>query len=335
MRTRSSDIHDGPQARRERLAALAAVYTEPVHDRPTRAQLGAGEPVSHFAAVTSEGSAESSYAGNGNLIVSDTTGALAEQLRQHCGEGWFAHGRVWDLDLPWHLWGNLEASYSVQIAEECVRPVPMVAVAGREGGIHLFEELVDAEAFGKAVRRHGGHASITEAPLHDRRAADRHRCRSRAPSTGRPGGRALPILARLRRASGRASPATGVGTDKEVSMIDQTGRRPKPDSPPDGSRIWVCALVTVDGIETWACQTERLALRELANACRRYWEDARYVERRLDRDPDLPRLPSDPPADDGVAVERYFDVMEKALPPECFLIAPRALVDEAAEEVVR
>jgi hypothetical protein len=99
-----------PKTRRDRLAALAVEYAEEIHDTRTRHQRAGLEPVSRFAAVTSEGSAESSYASDGNLIVADTTARLAELLRQECGEGWLAHGRVWDLDAPWHLRGNLEIS---------------------------------------------------------------------------------------------------------------------------------------------------------------------------------------------------------------------------------
>lgn len=56
--------HKEPQTRRERLQAIAGGYTEEIYDRRTRAQLGATEPVSRYAAVTTEGSPESSYAAN-------------------------------------------------------------------------------------------------------------------------------------------------------------------------------------------------------------------------------------------------------------------------------
>jgi hypothetical protein len=104
-----------PKTRRERLAATAAEYTEEIHEQRTRRQLAASEAVSRFAAVTSEGSPESTYAQNGNLIVADTVEALAELVRQECDEGWLAHGRVWDLDGPWNLWGNLAGAYLVQV----------------------------------------------------------------------------------------------------------------------------------------------------------------------------------------------------------------------------
>jgi hypothetical protein len=168
-----SDQSSEPQTRRERLVAIAAAYTEEIHEARTRSQLGAAEPVSRFASVTSEGGVESSHATNGNLIVADTPAQLAECLRQEAGEGWLAHGRAWDLDAPWHLWGNLPIAYRVQVGEEITRPVQVVSVEGREDGIHLFDDLVDAEAFQRAVRRWGGEADLAEEPVHDNHAADR------------------------------------------------------------------------------------------------------------------------------------------------------------------
>jgi hypothetical protein len=162
-----------PKTRRERLAAIAAEYTEEIHDPRTRHQMAGVEPVSRYAAVTSEGSPESSQAANGNLIVADGTSALAEQLRQECGEGWLAHGRVWDLDAPFDLWANLEVAYSVRVGEDGRSPVHAVVVRGREDGIYLFDDLVDAEAFRGIVCRIGGLAELTEKPLHDHRGADR------------------------------------------------------------------------------------------------------------------------------------------------------------------
>ena len=161
-----------PKTRRERLAAIAAEYTEEIHDGRTKTQLIGTRPIARFAAVTSEGSPESSYASNGNLIVADTTTALAEQLRQECGEGWLAHGRVWDLDAPWHLWGNLEIAYSVRVGEDATRPVHLVSVTGREDGIYVFDDLLDAEAFQRMVCHRGGEGVLSEEPVHDHRAAD-------------------------------------------------------------------------------------------------------------------------------------------------------------------
>jgi hypothetical protein len=164
--------HSEPKTRRERLAAIAAEYTEEINDRRTERQMAGSEPVSRFAAITSEGSPESSHASNGHLLVADDPGALAELLRGDCGEGWLAHGRVWDLDVPFDLWGNLEVSYSVRVGEECTRPIQLVRVEEREDGIYLFDDLVDAEAFQEVVRHHGGEAELSEEPLHDNRSAD-------------------------------------------------------------------------------------------------------------------------------------------------------------------
>jgi hypothetical protein len=162
-----------PKTRRARLAAIAAEYTEQIHDSRTAGQLADAGPVSRFAAVTSEGSPESSYASNGNLLVADSTAALAELLRQECGEGWLAHGRVWDLDVPFHLWGNLEVAYSVRVGEDATSPVHVVAVEFREDGVYAFSDPADADAFLQAVRLHGGRAVLSEEPIHDHRSAER------------------------------------------------------------------------------------------------------------------------------------------------------------------
>jgi hypothetical protein len=169
--TAGSDIE--PRTRRERLAAIAEEYTEEIHDRRARHQLAGVESISRYAAVTSEGSAESSHASNGNLIVAETAAELAELLRQECGEGWVVHGPVWDLDAPFDIWGNLEIAYSVRVGDESTRPVQVVRVEGREDGTYLFEDLLDAEGFREVVRRHGGEAGLSEKPLHDRRGAER------------------------------------------------------------------------------------------------------------------------------------------------------------------
>jgi hypothetical protein len=168
-----TDRNTDPQTRRERLDAIAEEYTEEIHDPRTRRQLGGTEPIFRFAAVTSEGSPESSHASNGNLLLADSTGALAELLRQECGEGWVAHGRVWDLDAPWHLWGNLEVAYSVAVGEECARHVHTVVVEGREQGVFLFDDLVDGEAFREKVRMGGGEAELFGEPINGHQEADR------------------------------------------------------------------------------------------------------------------------------------------------------------------
>lgn len=84
-----------------------------------------------------------------------------------------AHGRAWDLDAPWHSWGNLPLSFAVRVGEECVRPIQVVSVIGRKDGIYLFDDPLDAETFVGAVRHHGGTAEISEEPVHDAHAADR------------------------------------------------------------------------------------------------------------------------------------------------------------------
>jgi hypothetical protein len=163
---------DEPLTRRGRLADIAAENAEELHDQRAARQLRGLEPASRYAAVTSEGSPESSRAAYGRLIVADTAGALAERLGQECGRGRLAHGRVWDLDAPWHLWGNLEVAYSVAVGEEVLRPVHIVSVEFREDGIYAFEDPGDANAFLQAVRLHGGRAVLSEEPIHDHRGAE-------------------------------------------------------------------------------------------------------------------------------------------------------------------
>jgi hypothetical protein len=75
--------------------------------------------------------------------------------------------------VPWDGWGNLPISYRVQVGEEITRPVQVVSVESREDGIYLFDDLLDAEAFQKVVRRHGGEAGLSEEPVHDNHGADR------------------------------------------------------------------------------------------------------------------------------------------------------------------
>ena len=149
MSARHAGQDTEPKTRRERLQAIADEYTEEIHQETSRHQLDGLKLVSRYAAVTSEGSPESTYASNGNLIVADTEAELAEQLRGECGEGWLAHGRAWDLDAPWHLWGNLEVAYSVRVGDEVARPVHVVSVEFREDGVYAFDDPVDAQAFPK------------------------------------------------------------------------------------------------------------------------------------------------------------------------------------------
>ena len=101
--------------RRDRLSVIAEQFTEMIHHARTAGQLAGREPVSRYAAVTSEGSAESTYAANGNLLVADTTEELAVLLAKEVGEGWPSHGRIWDLDGAWDPWGNLVVTHRVEL----------------------------------------------------------------------------------------------------------------------------------------------------------------------------------------------------------------------------
>jgi hypothetical protein len=161
-----------PKTRRERLAAIAEEYTERVQEPRTEEQLSGAAPPFRYATVTSEGSRETDFSTNANLIVAETTVELAELLGRECEEGWLAYWRVWDLDAPWSLWGNLEIAYRVEVGDDTTRPVHLVSVTGREDGIYVFDDLVDAEAFLRMVRHRGGEAVLSETPVHDHRAAD-------------------------------------------------------------------------------------------------------------------------------------------------------------------
>lgn len=101
--------------RRGRLAAIADQFTMEIYVEATAAQLAGREPVSRYAAVTSEGTAGSTYAANGNLLVADTTEELAALLAKEVGEGWPSHGRAWDLDGAWDPWGNLAVTHRVEL----------------------------------------------------------------------------------------------------------------------------------------------------------------------------------------------------------------------------
>lgn len=111
------------ERRLERLAAIADQHTEMIHDEGTAAQLAGREPVARYAAVTSEGSPESMYSANGNLIVAASAEELAGRLAREVGEGWPSHGRACDLDGGWDPWGNLAVEHRVEL-----RPAP-----GRDG----------------------------------------------------------------------------------------------------------------------------------------------------------------------------------------------------------
>jgi hypothetical protein len=103
--------------RLKRLRQIAEEHTEDIYDAEARDQLAGIEPVAPLAAVTSEGSAESSFHSNGNLLVFGTKGDMEKVLARELLDGWVAHGRVWDLDREWDPWGNLTMSCTVQIGE--------------------------------------------------------------------------------------------------------------------------------------------------------------------------------------------------------------------------
>jgi hypothetical protein len=125
------------RTRRSRLTAIAEEYTEEIYDYRVARQLAGIEPTLRFAAVTTTGPSESGDSSNGNLIVASSIDELAELLREECGEGWLAHGRVWDLDAPWHLWGNLAAAYSVRVGEKPNSEGPLLAHPGVERLINV------------------------------------------------------------------------------------------------------------------------------------------------------------------------------------------------------
>ncbi len=131
------------------------------------------DPVPRFAAVTSEGPPESSLTSTRRLILAVGRGELAEALHDEIEEGRLAHGRVWDLDGTWYPWGNIGLAYEVRIGEELTRPVHAVSVDGEDGGLYLFADRLDAEAFCRAVRRRDGAARVREEVLHDNHGADR------------------------------------------------------------------------------------------------------------------------------------------------------------------
>jgi hypothetical protein len=152
--------------RRERLRAILSEL--PASEPPP------SDPVPRFAALTSEGSPEAAGPRlSANLILAGDRGVLADRLRAEIEEGRLAHGRVWDLDATFYPWGNLAMAYEVRIGDELIRPVHAVSVEGRDGGLYLFADQLDAEAFCRAVRRRDRQAQISEELLHDNNGADR------------------------------------------------------------------------------------------------------------------------------------------------------------------
>jgi hypothetical protein len=103
------------QIRLDRLRQIAEDHTEEIHDAEAADQLAGIEPVTPFAAVTSEGSAESSFHSNGNLLVFGTRAEMEAALADEALDGWVTHGRLWDLDAEWDPWGNLQLICTVEI----------------------------------------------------------------------------------------------------------------------------------------------------------------------------------------------------------------------------
>jgi hypothetical protein len=155
------------EQRRERLKQIADEYTETVYDPEAREQLARREPASRYAAVTSEGSAESSHASNGNLLVFGSRREMAEVLGGEAADGWLTHGHAWDLDAEWEPWGNLEVHYAVEVGQRQTEPLIAVAVAGREDGLCLFAADTDAHSFAEEVRQNGGRTQVFEVAVND------------------------------------------------------------------------------------------------------------------------------------------------------------------------
>lgn len=151
--------------RRRRLEAILAEW--PGTDPPPAGEL------QRFAALTSVGPPESAPGPAPSLVLAAERCLLAERLRAELEEGRLAHGRVWDLDATFYPWGNLALACEVRVGGESVRPVHAVRVAGAGGGLYLFADQLDAEAFRRAVRRRGGRARISEERLYDNSGADR------------------------------------------------------------------------------------------------------------------------------------------------------------------
>jgi hypothetical protein len=102
----------------------------------------------------------------------------------------------------------------------------------------------------------------------------------------------------------------------------RSGSRGRGEAP----EVWACVLVGVEGIDTWICDSEELAHRELAGACRRSWADALDFDRRFERGEEQAPLPPEPPTEDRVAVEVYFTTMRRALPPEYYVVARQPVI---------
>jgi hypothetical protein len=93
--------------RRDRLAELAEQCQE-VYDAETGAMLDGKRPIGRYALLTSEGSPESSYRDNPNLIARDDLAIIGEIATSELGEGWGILS-ITDLET-----GN-EIGYSIRV----------------------------------------------------------------------------------------------------------------------------------------------------------------------------------------------------------------------------
>jgi hypothetical protein len=152
------------RVRRERVEAIVAEWGV---EKPIT-----WDPVPRFAAVTSEGPPEAGRHSPSRLVLAADRRDMAEGLRADLEEGRLSHGRLWDLDAQFYPWGNLALAYELRIGEELIRPVHAVSVEGQGGGLYLFADQLDAEAFCRAVHRRDGRAEITTELLHQNDGAD-------------------------------------------------------------------------------------------------------------------------------------------------------------------
>ena len=204
---------DTQHRRRDRLDAIADRFTEMIHDARAAGQLAGREPVSRYAAVTLEGSAESIYAANGNLLVADTTEELAGLLAREVGEGWPSHDRAWDLDgggTPWATWpspiGSSSARRPARTAQRLhdrpppgraaavpVRSSPWTGDASRSSHGSAVRAVGESPAHGGRPRsqgaRHGERETFPPPPHRGR--AGREEGRGPAPDGRRDRGAAL------------------------------------------------------------------------------------------------------------------------------------------------
>lgn len=168
---------DTPARRLGRLRQIAEEYTEEIYDAEATDELAGREPVAPLAAVTSEGSPESSHYGNGNLIISGSAEEMADRLEGELSEGWISSGRVWDLRADEFdiCGGNVPITVSVCLGEgHPAAEVYTAQVEGREDGLYVFSHPGCRNAFATAVESEGRRRCIREAePVNDEAATKR------------------------------------------------------------------------------------------------------------------------------------------------------------------